>query len=52
MDVAARTSIQDVGRVLNMPLSGVNALKKLVPDTLGITLRDAIEQSTRIKRDH
>jgi len=42
--MAARTSIQDVGRVLDMPLSEVNALKKLVPDTLGITLRGAIDQ--------
>ena len=42
--MAARTSIQDVGRVLDMPLSEVNALKKLVPDTLGITLKAAIEQ--------
>ena len=29
--MAARTSIQDVGRVLDMPLSDVNAIKKLVP---------------------
>ncbi|WP_342647715.1 DNA polymerase III subunit alpha [Mucilaginibacter sp. CSA2-8R] len=42
--MAARTSIQDVGRVLDMPLSEVNAMKKLVPDTLGITLKAAIEQ--------
>ncbi|AMR31763.1 DNA polymerase III subunit alpha [Mucilaginibacter sp. PAMC 26640] len=42
--MAARTSIQDVGRVLDMPLSDVNALKKLVPDTLGINLKTAIEQ--------
>ncbi|MBS7564527.1 DNA polymerase III subunit alpha [Mucilaginibacter sp. Bleaf8] len=42
--MAARTSIQDVGRVLDMPLSEVNAMKKLVPDTLGITLKQAIEQ--------
>ncbi|WP_448697265.1 DNA polymerase III subunit alpha [Mucilaginibacter sp. AW1-3] len=47
--MAARTSIQDVGRVLDMPLSEVNALKKLVPDTLGITLRDAIEQVPELK---
>ncbi|MCJ8210203.1 DNA polymerase III subunit alpha [Mucilaginibacter sp. RS28] len=40
--MAARTSIQDVGRVLDMPLSDVNALKKLVPETLGITLKQAI----------
>ncbi len=42
--MAARTSIQDVGRVLDMPLSDVNGIKKLVPDTLGITLRQAIDQ--------
>ncbi|QKJ31440.1 DNA polymerase III subunit alpha [Mucilaginibacter mali] len=42
--MAARTSIQDVGRVLDMPLSDVNQLKKLVPDTLGINLKQAIEQ--------
>ena len=42
--MAARTSIQDVGRVLDMPLSEVSALKKLVPETLGITLRQAIDQ--------
>ena len=37
--MAARTSIQDVGRVLDMPLSEVNSMKKLVPETLGITLQ-------------
>jgi len=42
--MAARTSIQDVGRVLDMPLADVNALKKLVPETLGITLQQAIDQ--------
>jgi DNA polymerase-3 subunit alpha len=42
--MAARTSIQDVGRALDMPLAEVNALKKLVPDTLGINLKTAIEQ--------
>jgi len=42
--MAARTSIQDVGRVLDMPLADVTAIKKLVPETLGITLRQAIEQ--------
>ncbi|WP_462264708.1 DNA polymerase III subunit alpha [Mucilaginibacter sp.] len=42
--MAARTSIQDVGRVLDMPLSEVSMMKKLVPETLGITLKAAIEQ--------
>ncbi|MEN0054932.1 MAG: DNA polymerase III subunit alpha [Mucilaginibacter sp.] len=47
--MAARTSIQDVGRVLDMPLSEMAAIKKLVPDTLGITLKDAIEQVPELK---
>ncbi|UEG52357.1 DNA polymerase III subunit alpha [Mucilaginibacter daejeonensis] len=47
--MAARTSIQDVGRVLDMPLSDVNAMKKLVPDTLGINLKQAIEQVPELK---
>jgi len=42
--MAARTSIQDVARVLDVPLPEVAALKKLVPDTLGITLKDAFAQ--------
>ncbi len=36
--MAARTSIQDVARVLDMPLNDMKALKDMVPDTLGITL--------------
>ncbi|MBB6128219.1 DNA polymerase III subunit alpha [Mucilaginibacter lappiensis] len=47
--MAARTSIQDVGRVLDMPLAEMNAIKKLVPDTLGITLKEAIEQVPELK---
>ena len=44
-----RTSIQDVGRVLDMPLSEVTLMKKLVPETLGITLRGAIDQVPELK---
>ncbi len=47
--MAARTSIQDVARVLDVPLAEVNALKKLVPETLGITLKDAFEQVAELK---
>ena len=47
--MAARTSIQDVGRVLDMPLSEVNIMKKMVPDTLGITLQGAIDQVPELK---
>ncbi len=47
--MAARTSIQDVARVLDVPLSEVAALKKLVPDTLGITLKEAFESVPELK---
>ncbi len=47
--MAARTSIQDVARVLDVPLPEVSALKKLVPDTLGITLKEAFEQVPELK---
>ncbi len=36
--MAAKTSIQDVARVMEMPLSDSNTLKKLVPERLGIEL--------------
>ncbi|WP_256009267.1 DNA polymerase III subunit alpha [Desertivirga xinjiangensis] len=47
--MAARTSIQDVARVLDVPLAEVSALKKLVPETLGITLKDAFDQVPELK---
>jgi len=50
--MAARTSIQDVGRVLDMPLAEVSAMKKLVPETLGITLKQAIEQVPELQEIH
>lgn len=39
----AKMAIRDVGRVLNVPLSKVNAIAKLVPDELGITLEKALD---------
>lgn len=47
--MAARTSIQDVARVLDVPLPEVSALKKLVPETLGITLKDAFNQVPELR---
>jgi DNA polymerase-3 subunit alpha len=39
----AKMAIKDVGRVLSVPLPKVNAIAKLVPDDLGITLEKALE---------
>ncbi|MCH8304417.1 MAG: DNA polymerase III subunit alpha [Candidatus Marinimicrobia bacterium] len=40
----ARAAIRDVGRVLNMPYSVVDAIAKLVPAGPGVTLKDAMEK--------
>lgn len=40
----AKMTIKDVGRVLSVPLAKVNAIAKLVPDDLNITLEKALEK--------
>ncbi len=46
--MAARGAIRDVGRVLNMPYAEVDAVAKLVPTTLHITLDDALRLSKQL----
>ena len=41
----AKAAIRDVGRVMGMPYGDVDRIAKLVPETLGISLDEAIEQS-------
>jgi DNA polymerase-3 subunit alpha len=41
----ARAAIRDVGRVLGMAYGDVDRIAKLVPETLGITLAEALAQS-------
>lgn len=45
----ARMTIKDVGRVLDVPLSKVNAIAKLVPEDLNITLEKALEKEPELK---
>ncbi len=45
----AKNAIRDVGRALNVPLSRVNELAGMVPDTLNIKLRKALEESAELK---
>jgi DNA polymerase-3 subunit alpha len=47
--LAARAAIKDVGRVLGVPLDRVNKLTAMVPETLGITLDEALETSDELK---
>jgi len=45
----ARAAIRDVGRVLNIPLPEVDAIAKLIPEQLNITLDQALEQEPDLK---
>ncbi len=45
----ARGVIKDVGRVMEMPYAEVDKLSKMVPDVLGIKLKDAMAQEPRFK---
>lgn len=45
----ARAVIRDAGRVMGVPLSEINAISKLIPPTLGITLKEALEQEPQLK---
>ena len=42
--LATRAAIKDVGRVLELSFADVDRITKLVPNTLGIKLKDAIDQ--------
>jgi DNA polymerase-3 subunit alpha len=45
----ARAAIRDVGRVLGLPYGEVDRIAKLVPEALGITLDEALEQSPELR---
>ena len=44
-----RAVIRDVGRALNIPLSEVDAIAKLVPEVLNISLDKALEQEPKLQ---
>lgn len=46
----AKMVIRDVGRVLNVPLSKVNEIAKLIPEELNITLETALEKDQDLKK--
>ncbi len=45
----ARAVIRDVGRVMGMPYGDVDRIAKLVPDTIGISLDEALQQSPELR---
>ena len=48
--MAAKAALRDVGRALNIPLSRVDQVAKLVPQVLHITLEEAIRQEPQLRR--
>ena len=50
--MAARGAIRDVGRALNFTYAETDVVAKLVPTTLHITLKDALEVSPQLKEKY
>ena len=50
--MAAKAAIKDVGRALKVPLDRVIALTAMVPQTLNITLEEALEQSSDFRQEY
>src|SRR3954471_6504999 len=50
--LAARAAIRDVGRTMSIPIFRVDQIVAMVPDQLGIELKDALEQSDELKKAH
>ncbi len=48
--MAAKSAIKDVARVTDLPLDQANMLAKLVPEKPGITLQEAYEQVSELKK--
>jgi len=44
----AKAAIRDVGRALGMPYGEVDTIAKMIPNTLGITLKQAIKDEPRL----
>ena len=44
-----RAVIRDVGRALGIPLGEVDAIAKMVPDDIGISLAEALEKEPRLR---
>ncbi len=45
----AKSAIRNIGRVLNIPSADVDAIAKMVPDILNLSLEDAFNREERLK---
>ncbi len=50
--LAARAAIRDVGRTMSMPIFRVDQIVAMVPDQLGISLKEAIETSEELRKTY
>ena len=50
--LAARAAIRDVGRTLGLPIFRVDQIVGMVPDQLGISIDQALEQSDELKQTY
>lgn len=48
--MAAKSSIRDVGRVLEMPLSRVDMISKKIPTRPGITIEEALKEEPELQK--
>ena len=46
--MAAKAAIKDVGRALDMPYGEVDRIAKMIPPTIGITIEQAMKDSTAL----
>ena len=49
--IGAKNAIRDIGRVMGVPPSECDRLSKLIPDTLGIKLADAIKETPELQAE-
>jgi len=47
--MAARGAVRDVGRVLDIPYGDVDVISKMIPNELGITIKDALVKNPELK---
>jgi DNA polymerase-3 subunit alpha len=45
----AKAAVRDCGRVLGLPFADVDKIAKLIPDTLGVKLEEALAQSRELR---
>ena len=50
--MAAKAAVRDVGRALGLPYSVPDRIAKMIPNALHITLKDALESSSDLRREY